>query len=140
MRSNYYMKIRGHSWEFVLKKKCAFKECLMFLRVLSLYLNKLAVGDMKKVIKSFADSKRFFIFADANEKMGGNARFDILHDRLTDCLTLLNLGNSTNRVNHELVKASLVSSTKDTDCFTIFLTQGNSQNQTRRICEEGVSF
>jgi hypothetical protein len=90
---------------------------------------------MKKVIKSFAVSKRFFIFADANEKVSDNALFDILHDRLTDCLTLLNLGNSTNRVNHGLVKASLVSSTKDTGCFTIFLTQGNSQNHTRRICE-----
>ena len=39
---------------------------------------------MKKVSKCFADSKIFPIFAPAIlEKTGGNALFDILHDRLT---------------------------------------------------------
>ena len=39
---------------------------------------------MKKVSKDFADSEIFPIFAPAIlEKTGGNALFDILHDRLT---------------------------------------------------------
>ena len=84
---------------------------------------------MRKAVKNFVPMTKNTIFAVQN----------ISHDRLTDSMTLLNLGNSTNCVIHELVKASLVSSMEDTDCFTIFLTQGISQNRTRRICEGGVS-
>jgi hypothetical protein len=92
---------------------------------------------MRKKWKHFVLFVKMITFAIANlGDVGLCALQPMLHDRLTDSLTLLNLGNSTNCVNHELVKASLVSSPKDTDCFTIFLTQGTSQNRTRRICEE----
>ena len=67
---------------------------------------KVAVCDMKKVIKSFAVSKRFFIFADANEKVGGNARFDILHDRLTS-FDLAKSGKFASGVKKRLVKLVL---------------------------------
>ncbi len=67
---------------------------------------KIAVCDMKKVINSFAVSKRFFIFADANEKVGGNARFDILHDRLTN-FDLVKSGKFKKGVNSSLVKPVL---------------------------------
>lgn len=67
---------------------------------------KIAVCDMKKVINSFAVTKRFFIFADANEKVGGNARFDILHDRLTN-FDLVKSGKFKKGVNSSLVKPVL---------------------------------
>ena len=97
---------------------------------------KNAVRDMRKMWKHFVVFVKMIKFAIANHgEVGHDVLPTLLHDRLTDGLTLLNLGNSTNRVNHELVKASHVSLQKDTDCFTIFLTQGTSQNQTRRICD-----
>ena len=105
---------------------------------------KVAVCDMKKVIKSFAVSKRFFIFADANEKVGGNACFDILQDRQkrADLIESGKFSVCASRPEKVALESSLacpVSFTKDTDCFTIFVLQVH-QNLIRRICEGGVSF
>ena len=62
---------------------------------------------MKKVSKCFADSKIIPIFALAIlEKTGGNAHFDILHDRLTN-FDLVKSGKFTIGVNSSLVKPVL---------------------------------
>ena len=104
------------------------------------------VRDMKKVSNCFVVSRKISIFAPAIlEKKGGNAHFDILQDKQKRAV-LIESGkfkvcvNSPQMVALESSLVCPVSFQKDTDCFTIFLTQGTSQNQTRRICEGGVSF
>ncbi len=82
---------------------------------------------MKKVSKYFAVSELFPIFALAIlEKTGGNALFDILHDRLTSFDLV-----KTGKFNPIEVKSSLVKSVlypdKGTDCLTIFVTSGISR-------------
>lgn len=62
---------------------------------------------MQKVSKCFVVSELFPIFATAIlEKTGGNAHFDILHDRLTS-IDLVKSGKFKNGVNSSLVKPVL---------------------------------
>ena len=62
---------------------------------------------MKKVSKCFVVSEIFPIFAPAIlEKTGGNALFDILHDRLTS-FDLVKSGKFKKGVNSSLVKPVL---------------------------------
>ena len=62
---------------------------------------------MKKVSNSFAVSEIFPIFAPAIlEKTGGNAHFDILHDRLTS-FDLVKSGKSEIGVKTSLVEPVL---------------------------------
>lgn len=62
---------------------------------------------MKKVSKCFADSKIIPIFVPAILEMtGGNAHFDILHDRLTS-IDLVKSGKLKKGVNSSLVKPVL---------------------------------
>ena len=88
---------------------------------------------MKKVSKCFVVSKKFPIFAPAIlEKTGGNALFDILHDRLTS-FDLVKSGKFNNRCQNEFSQASLVPSTEGTDCLTMFVTPGVFQNLARQM-------
>ena len=62
---------------------------------------------MKKVSNCFVVSEIFPIFVPAIlEKMGGNAHFDILHDRLTS-IELVKSGKFKKGVNSSLVKPVL---------------------------------
>ena len=95
---------------------------------------------MKKVYKYFAVSDFFPIFAPAIlEKTGGNALFDILHDRLTS-FDLVKSG----KFNPIEVKSSLVKPVLYPDeghGLSYYICDfGYFQNLTRQVCREDVSF
>lgn len=95
---------------------------------------------MKKVYKCFAVSVFFPIFAPAIlEKTGGNAHFDILHDRLTS-FDLVKSG----KFNPIEVKSSLVRLVLYPDegrGLSYYICDfGYFQNLTRQVCREDVSF
>ena len=94
---------------------------------------------MKKVSKYFAVSELFPIFAPAIlEKTGGNALFDILHDRLTS-IDLVKSGKINKGVNSSLVKPVLYPGEGRGLSYYICDT-GVFQNLTRQVCGEDVSF
>ena len=95
---------------------------------------------MKKMSKYFAVSELFPIFAPAIlEKTGGNALFDILHDRLTS-FDLVKSG----KFNPIEVKSSLVKPVLYPDeghGLSYYICDfGYFQNLTRQVCGEDVSF
>ena len=95
---------------------------------------------MKKVSKYFAVSELFPIFATAIlEKTGGNALFDILHDRLTS-FDLVKSG----KFNPIEVKSSLVKPVLYPDeghGLSYYICDfGYFQNLTRQVCRKDVSF
>ena len=94
---------------------------------------------MKKVSKDFADSEIFPLFAPAIlEKTGGNAHFDILHDRLTS-FDLVKSGKFEIGVNSSLVKPVLYPDEGHGLPYYI-CDFGYFQNLTRQVCREDVSF
>lgn len=95
---------------------------------------------MKKVRNIFVVSEIFPIFATAIlEKTGGNAHFDILHDRLTS-FDLVKSG----KFNPIEVKSSLVRLVLYPDegrGLSYYICDfGYFQNLTRQVCREDVSF
>ena len=95
---------------------------------------------MKKVSKCFVVSEIFPIFAPAIlEKTGGNALFDILHDRLTS-FDLVKSG----KFNPIEVKSSLVKPVLYPDeghGLSYYICDfGYFQNLTRQVYREDVSF
>ena len=94
---------------------------------------------MINVSKYFADSKIFPIFAPAIlEKTGGNALFDILHDRLTS-FDLVKSGKFEIGVKSSLVKPVLYPDEGHGLSYYI-CDFGYFQNLTRQVCREDVSF
>ena len=94
---------------------------------------------MKKMSKYFAVSELFPIFALAIlEKTGGNAHFDILHDRLTS-FDLVKSGKFEIGVKSSLVKPVLYPDEGHGLPYYI-CDFGYFQNLTRQVCREDVSF
>ena len=94
---------------------------------------------MKKVSKYFAVSVIFPIFAPAIlEKTGGNAHFDILHDRLTS-FDLVKSGKFEIGVKSSLVKPVLYPDEGHGLSYYI-CDFGYFQNLTRQVCGEDMSF
>ena len=94
---------------------------------------------MKKLYKCFAVSELFPIFALAIlEKTGGNAHFDILHDRLTS-FDLVKSGKFEIGVNSSLVKPVLYPDEGRGLSYYI-CDFGYFQNLTRQVCRKDVSF
>ena len=103
---------------------------------------------MKKVDNCFVVPKIIYIFADANEKMGGNAFFDILQDRqkradLIESGKFLACTSRPTKVALESSLACPVSFPKDTDCFTIFVLPGNTRTLSgeyvREACPSAIN-
>ena len=95
---------------------------------------------MKKLYKCFAVSELFPIFAPAIlEKTGGNALFDILHDRLTS-FDLVKSGKfNPIEVKSSLVKPVLYPDEGRGQSYYI-CDFGYFQNLTRQVCREDVPF
>ena len=94
---------------------------------------------MKKMSKYFAVSELFPIFAPAIlEKTGGNALFDILHDRLTS-FDLVKSGKFVIGIKSSLVKPVLY--LVEGHGLSYYICDfGYFQNLTRQVCGEDVSF
>ena len=94
---------------------------------------------MKKVSKCFVVSEIFPIFAPAIlEKTGGNAHFDILHDRLTS-FDLVKSGKFTTGIKTSLVKPVLYPD-EGHGLFYYICDTGYSRTLLGKYVGEDVSF